>query len=394
MIISTVPLSKIAKSISRPVDVVPGTSYRTIGVKLWGKGAYERETIDGSQTAAKTLSIVREGDLIINKIWVRHGSTAIAGKDVDGCAASGEFPTFELDLTEVLPRWLHWQTKAREFWEKCARLSQGTSGKNRIKPSLFLSIEIPLPPLEEQRRIVARVEELAGKIEEARALRQQTLKETEALLASVLHKIFVDQENTWTQLDVGSVAEIIDPNPSHRMPHYSEKGIPFISTVDFEGSETIRRKTAKYVTEETYKKQLERCSFAIGDILYSRIGTIGQARILTEIWQFALSHVLVVVKPNKDIVLPRFLLWYLRSDSIITQAANATRSIGVPDLGIKRIRGFHLPIPLFPEQHRILAYLDDLQAKVDEMKRLREGAMKEFDALLPSILDKAFKGEL
>jgi type I restriction enzyme S subunit len=143
MIITTIPLRKIAKQILRTIDVLPGTSYRTMGVKWWGEGAYERETIDGSQTAAKTLSIVREGDLIINKIWVRHGSIAIAGKDVDGCAASGEFPRFELDLNEVLPRWLHWYTKTREFWDKCAQLSQGTSGKNRIKPDLFLAVEIP-----------------------------------------------------------------------------------------------------------------------------------------------------------------------------------------------------------------------------------------------------------
>ena len=71
-------LSEIARPVSRTVPVMPGVSYRTIGVKWWGEGAYERETIDGSQTAARTLSIVREGDLIINKIWVRHGSTAVA----------------------------------------------------------------------------------------------------------------------------------------------------------------------------------------------------------------------------------------------------------------------------------------------------------------------------
>ncbi|MBN3885863.1 MAG: restriction endonuclease subunit S [Nostoc sp. JL34] len=394
MRITTIPLRKIAKQILRSVDVLPGTSYRTMGVKWWGEGAYERETIDGSQTAAKTLSIVREGDLIINKIWVRHGSIAIAGKDVDGCAASGEFPTFELDLNEVLPRWLHWYTKTREFWDKCAQLSQGTSGKNRIKPDLFLAVEIPLLPLEEQRRVVARVEELVGKVEEVRSLRQKVNQEAQALLDSILHKVFVDEENVWMQLNVGSVAEIIDPNPSHRMPHYSEHGVTFISTVDFEGSESIRKKTAKYVTEETYDEQLKRCTFAIGDILYSRIGTIGQARILTEIWDFALSHVLVVVKPNRDIVLPRFLLWYLRSDSIIAQAANATRSVGVPDLGIKRIREFHIPVPPLPEQHCIVAYLDQLQSKVGAMRHLREQAMEELDALLPSILDKAFKGEL
>ena len=55
---SSVSLSEIASPIFRPVDVIPGKLYRTIGVRWWGEGAYERETIDGSTTAAKTLSIV------------------------------------------------------------------------------------------------------------------------------------------------------------------------------------------------------------------------------------------------------------------------------------------------------------------------------------------------
>jgi type I restriction enzyme S subunit len=149
-----VALGEIVQPVTRPVEVVTGQSYRTIGVKWWGEGSYERQTIDGSRTAAKTLSLVREGDLIINKIWVRHGSTAIASAGVDGCAASGEFPTFSLDPSRVVPRWIHWQTKTRSFWEKCDALSRGTSGKNRIKPELFLTIRVPLPPLVEQVRLV------------------------------------------------------------------------------------------------------------------------------------------------------------------------------------------------------------------------------------------------
>ena len=133
-----VPLSQVAKPIARAIQVEAGKDYRTIGVKWWGEGAYERQTIDGSGTAAQTLSLVYEGDLIINKIWVRHGSIAIATKAVDGCAASNEFPTFELDRNQVEPRWIHWLTKTKWFWVQCDALSMGTSGKNRIKPERFL----------------------------------------------------------------------------------------------------------------------------------------------------------------------------------------------------------------------------------------------------------------
>jgi type I restriction enzyme, S subunit len=61
---------------------------------------------------------------------VRHGSTAIAGKEVDGCAASGEFQTFDLNRERVVPEWIHWQTKARGFWSKCDALSRGSACKS------------------------------------------------------------------------------------------------------------------------------------------------------------------------------------------------------------------------------------------------------------------------
>jgi type I restriction enzyme S subunit len=181
-----IALGQIAKPVTRPVSVVPGRSYRTIGVKWWGEGAYERETIDGSRTAARTLSIVRKGDLIINKIWVRHGSTAIASAAVDGCTASGEFPTFELDLDRIAPEWIHWQTKTPDFWAKCDALSRGTSGKNRIKPELFLTIRMPLPSLADQRIILAHIDALDTQIQQARRLREEASNEISLLFRSIL----------------------------------------------------------------------------------------------------------------------------------------------------------------------------------------------------------------
>jgi type I restriction enzyme S subunit len=55
---------------------------------------------------------------------------------------------------------------------------------------------------------------------------------------------------------------------------------------------------------------------------------------------------------------------------------------------------FEIPVPPLRDQHRIVAYLDELQAKVDALKTLQEKTAAELDALLPSILDKAFRGEL
>ena len=231
-----VPLGEIARSISRPLPVEPGKAYRTLGVKWWGEGAYERQTIDGAATAAKVLSLVRENDLIINKIWVRHGSTAIVGAAVDGCAASGEFPTFELDRARVLPAWLHWQTKTPGFWAKCDALSQGTSGKNRIKPDLFLTIEVPLPPLAEQRRVVARIEALAAKIAEARRLRAEAVEERETFSQAARQALISDAETSgWIPLQtyVSFIENGWSPACESRPAEREEWGVLKVGAVSF-----------------------------------------------------------------------------------------------------------------------------------------------------------------
>lgn len=204
-----VTLGEAAKPVIRGIAVVPGQAYRTLGVRWWGEGAYERDTIDGSATAAKQLFEVHEDDLIINKIWVRHGSIGLVPAEMHGCVGSNEFPTFVLDRERVVPRWLYWMSKTRDMWRKCAALSQGTSGKNRIKPEKFLTITIPLPPLAEQRRIVAKIDALAAKIEEAQGLRRRTSTEVELLAASASNQVFDhDFRDRVETRPLGEVSEI------------------------------------------------------------------------------------------------------------------------------------------------------------------------------------------
>ncbi|MDZ8189270.1 MAG: restriction endonuclease subunit S [Nostoc sp. ChiSLP02] len=367
-----------------------------MGVKWWGEGAYERETIDGSQTAAKTLSIVREGDLIINKIWVRHGSIAIAGKDVDGCAASGEFPTFELDLNEVLPKWLHWYTKTREFWDKCAQLSQGTSGKNRIKPDLFLAVEIPLPPLEEQRRIVARIEELVGKIEEVRSLRQKAVEESNLIYKNLARQIF----NNYIESSI-SIEKLIGranlKNGKSIRATEQASGIKCIrlsairdGQIDCTDSKPV---PMSHQEAQQYLVKPEDVFIVRGNGSKDLVGQAGIVKKFAERTIFPDLFIQVPLDSHK--ILPSFFVAWWNNPLMrekITEVAKTTSGIWKINQG--HIASFSIPVPPLPEQHCIVTYLDELQTKVDKMKRFREQAIKELDALLPSILDKAFKGEL
>jgi type I restriction enzyme S subunit len=84
----------------------------------------------------------------------------------------------------------------------------------------------------------------------------------------------------------------------------------------------------------------------------------------------------------------------LQSSLIQRQIEEITKSTAQPSLSMKTIRQLKLPVPPLSEQQQIVAYMDKLQAKVDALERLQTETTAEIVALLPSILDKAFKGGL
>ena len=95
---------------------------------------------------------------------------------LDGAVVSSDFPVFTLNSARILPEFLDWMSKTHEFVDLCKAASEGTTNRVRLKEERFLATQITLPSLEEQRRIVARIEELAIKIEEARGLKKGIMK--------------------------------------------------------------------------------------------------------------------------------------------------------------------------------------------------------------------------
>jgi type I restriction enzyme S subunit len=392
-------LSQVAQPIQRSIEVLPGTNYRTIGVKWWGEGAYERVTIDGTQTAAKTLTLVKENDLIINKIWVRNGSTAIASRKVDGCAASGEFPTFELDQTKVFPRWLHWITKTKGFWHKCDVLSQGTSGKNRIRPELFLTITIPLPPIEEQRRIVARIEELAAKIEEARGLRRESVEEADKLVEELEFQLWPDEDVKNNSCSLEEVTVFLSRG------RYSEQGYSdhyLIKTQHVQLGKYIKSQFT--LDSEIAERVQPEATVKKGDVLIacSAAGCLGRVAQFMEDQLASTDTHVAIARANTMVILPEYLYAYLKGAQGQIQLRSRERGdwtrekVGfrLTELNLADLKRVPVPVPSIPEQRNLLERLENLQSKLNIIKGNQSVTSAELNALLPSILDKAFKGEL
>jgi type I restriction enzyme S subunit len=264
--------------------------------------------------------------------------------------------------------------------------------RNRQDGSFEELPELP-PPLEEQRRIVTRVEELVGKIEEVRSLRQQALKETEIVLKSVLNLAFERNFNKqgWELIPLRQAAEVARGKFTHRPrnePRFYGGNIPFIQIGDISNSKRYILEYSQTLNEEGLKISK---MFPKETVVIAITGaTIGVTGILT--FDSCFPDSIVGIVPDQKKVIPEFVYWSLEYTKKVA-LAEATQTTQ-PNINLKNLDKLTIPVPPLSEQRRIVAYLDELQTKIDTMKKLREEAIKELDAILPSILDKAFKGEL
>lgn len=382
------------------VHVDPTGTYPMVGVYSFGRGLFHREPVSGGKTSYKYFYRLESDHIVMSQLFGWEGALALSSDEFAGRFVSPQFPTFRCDPSKLDRIFLGWYIRRPVFWAELATRTRGMGDRRRtLGPEALLTCSIPLPPLAEQRRIVARIADLAAKIEEARDLRQQAADEGNAIVETTARRIFagVDARETELRSWLDRAEDGIQTGPFGAQlgsADFMESGVPVITigNVQYGG---LRLDRVKCVTEEK-AKELDRYRVRRGDILFARMGTVGRCCIVppeAEGWLF--NYHIIRVALDKSRVEPRYVHWTIRASAEVGQYLDE-KIRGATRKGVNSIIVAGLPcrIPSITEQRRIVAYLDDLQAKTDALKRLQIKTAAEVDALLPSILDKAFKGEL
>lgn len=371
-----VKLQDISSPIERAEIPVPGKIYRQIGVKWWGEGAYEREPLDGGSTRYSKFFQVVPGDLVINKIWTRHGSVCIIPDELSGCYVSNEFPAFTLDIERVEKDWLHWLTKTRWLWEECAKRSQGTSGKNRIRPDEFLRIAIPLPPLEDQRRILVQLSAFSHRHAEVLRLRQESEAELQALCRSILFSTTSSQRTR-----MSDVVSLRQPDTKvERHNSYSFAGVYCFGKGVFKGQ-------TKSGMDFAYDRLTK---IRAGEFTYPKLmaweGALGV--VPEECDGLFLSPEYPVFTIHTDKVLPEVLDVYYRTPSIWPIIAGASTGTNVRRrrLHPSAFLNLSMPVPPMTTQIRIRTVRKAFEA----VSAIRRDSVAEVNSLLSAVVNRAF----
>jgi type I restriction enzyme S subunit len=196
----------------------------------------------------------------------------------------------------------------------------------------------------------------------------------------------------WIQTNLAEIAQVMDTD--HKMPKASDQGIFFISPKDFIDNGKIDFENAKKISEDDFARISRKCKPENGDLLFSRIGTIGKVRKVPINFKFHISYSLCIIRPNTLLRQPDFLFYLLQSPFIHEIAFSKRRSIGVPDLGLGDIKNFPVSLPPINEQRRIVARIEELFSRLDAGVEALRRARAQLPRYRQSVLQAAVTGKL
>lgn len=377
---SKVPLGDVLKPRSESCVLEPDEKYKEITVSLWGKGVRLRRDVLGSEIAASQRNVARQGDFIISKIDARHGAYGFIPDMLDGGVVTNDFPLFTVESQAVERRWIYWISRSQFFVELCKAASEGTTNRVRLKESKFTDLEIPLPPLPEQKRIVAHLDAIEVRRSRVQRLREDAAAESLALLRSLMNEehckevrfVPMSELVNWRSLDT-----FVVQTESYRFAGVYSFGRGVFRKEEKAGTDfAYDRLTRLKAREFTYPK------------LMAWEGALGVVPENCDGCHVSPEFPVFTVDESK--VLPEVLDIHFKSPSVWKKLADISTGTNLRRrrLNPNAFLGYRFPLPPMEVQQHVKRIADLAAIKRAEQKKASDLEA----ALLPSLLDRVFNG--
>jgi type I restriction enzyme M protein len=315
-------------------------------------------------------SLAKKGDVFVARIGATAGKTLLFNSTAPAVFAS-YLIRVRLDREKALPEFYWCLTQSKQYWEQREQLVSG-GGQPQLNANALKLIEIPLPPLEEQQRIVA---EIAGY--------QKVLDGARQILASYKPKLEVEPD--WEMQPLGDVLHSMrngcDVAQGDTPAKYRVSRIQTIADGTFNPDKT------KWTNDEVAEDRFLR----LGDILLSHINSephLAKTALFRGCTERVIHGInLLCLRPNPEIIEPDFLAYWLKQNAFIAKALTyAKRAVNQASITGTDLKGIEIPLPPLAEQRRLVAELDAEAAQMDAVRSL----LPRFEAKIQRVLDRVW----
>ena len=304
--------------------------------------------------------IAQIGDILLS-VRAPVGPTNIA--NIECCIGRG--------LGAIRPNSKNTLTNYLLYFFRNFEIEISNKGKGSTFPAItkkeLEEINIPLPPLEEQKRIVDKLNNLFAKIDKAIALHQKNINEANVFMASVLNDVFVELEEKYEKKQLNEIVIFGGKNIST----LEYPNLIYFSLEDVE-AQTGRILNYKTVNEAGVKGTA--VIFNDNVVLYSKLRPYLNKVIVPNLEGCATTE-LVVLK-LKDKLDKYFLASYLRSSNIVNFLNNDSMGAKMPRTNMKTFRNLEISFPPYETQQKVVSYLDEISQKMEKIKQIQKEKCK------------------
>ncbi|MBO7598298.1 MAG: restriction endonuclease subunit S [Bacteroidales bacterium] len=415
-----VSIGDIIEKATNTIEIQDEAQYKQVTLKTNGGGAVLRDVKYGREIGTKKQYVVSEGQFIMSKIDARNGAFGVITKELDGAIVTADFPVFNVNTEIVLPQYLFLLSSSKRFAQFAQSCSRGTTNRQRIDVGLFLSQQIPLPPLSEQHRLFNEFEanmqqatdneRRAAEIE--RDIEKYLLDELGILKpnASVNNKQdgfnfmrFVSFKN----IDRWDTTYFMQSNKFETKFDYTTLGKCLDCFMTEQNGKSLRAETFKspdnsfsYIGMENIEKQtgvLQNFHNVIGKDIKSQTVRVpkgfflyGKLRpYLNKYWYNETDVNNIVCSSEffvfsiKDSINPYYFKYYISSSAVQKQIEKLFQGARMPRINEQTFKSIKIPLAPIEVQNEIANHISNQEIKIKQLKQmasdLRATAMTAFE---------------
>jgi type I restriction enzyme S subunit len=328
-----------------------------------------------SDLGAKDIVKIPQGTMLLS-FKLTLGRVSFAGTDL----YTNEAIAALLHLDNILSKEFLFYYFSFFNWDKAAEGDVKIKGKTLNKQKLK-ELPIIVPPLPEQKRIVAILDEVFAAIDKAKANAEKNLANAKELFESYLNGIFANPGEDWEEKKLGDVCDVIaGQSPEGKFYNNIGNGLPF-----YQGKKEF---TNKYLgapttwTTSITKEAIE------NDILISVRAPVGPVNIATQ--KICIGRGLAAIRVGTKIERDFLFNFLVKHENDISGNVGAVFN----SINKSQIESIKIPLPPLSQQKRIIAKFTELSKEIKQFEEIYQKKISELDELKKSILKKAFEGEL
>lgn len=385
---STKRLGDICEDVLKkhPSDLYEGNfSYIDISsVDPQQKKIVSQKILNIQDAPGRARKVVKSGDIIFATTRPYLENIAMVSDEIDNPISSTGFCVISPKREILDSRFAFLVITSSQFIEKVVSKQKGAAYP-AVSDSAIYDIEIPLPPLEEQRRIVKVLEKKLGKVKEAIQLRQDAIADTEKILSAKLTEIFTE-ENGWEEKELGKLVKFIDYRG--KTPLKTDSGIRLITAKNVKPG-FIQEEPREYVNRSIYDKWMTRGIPKQGDVLFTTEAPLANVAVLDAKERVVFAQRVIIFQSLGEI-LNDFLKYCLMGGKVRTKILDKATGATVKGIKASKLKLIKIPIPDLKTQEKIVKELDELGARVAQLRALQDAQLADLKSLERAYLHEAF----